>query len=114
MDGTFAFTPVSMTSSKYPKHENKKCSGRDLSGMLPSFIRSQKKLDLTYIADAYKTTSVNEGSFFLENGFFEKLAGTSQLREQIEDGLSNEEIRESWEVGLSEFREIRNAYLIYP
>jgi len=50
----------------------------------------------------------------LENGFFEKLAGTSQLRQQIEDGLSNEEIRESWEVGLSEFREIRNAYLIYP
>ena len=114
MTGTYSFTPVSMTSSKYPKHENKPCAGRDLTGMLPSFIRSQKKLDLTYLKDAFDSTVLEDDSFFLKSGFFAKLAGTSKLREQIENQLSIEEIRESWKSGLDEFKVVRNKYLLYP
>lgn len=114
MDGTHTFTPVSMTSSKYPKHENNECSGRDLTGVLPSFVRAQKKLNLAYLKDAYTSTQLNDEAFFLENGFFEKLAGTSKLRKQIINDTSLPEIRASWEEGISAFRKTRSKYLIYP
>ena len=114
MDGTHTFTPVSMTSSKYPKYENIECLGRDLTGVLPSFVRAQKKLNLAYLKDAYTSTQLNDEAFFLENGFFEKLAGTSKLRKQIINDTSLPEIRASWEEGISAFRKTRSKYLIYP
>ena len=48
------------------------------------------------------------------NPFFEKLAGTKQLRQQIIRGKSECEIRKSWQVKLDEFKLIRKKYLIYP
>ncbi|MFT5245194.1 MAG: hypothetical protein ACI8QQ_003143, partial [Psychroserpens sp.] len=42
-----------------------------------------------------------------------KLAGTKALRMQIESGVSEQEIRETWADGLSTFKKIRVAYLLY-
>ena len=39
--------------------------------------------------------------------------GTDELRKQIEAGLSEDEIRNSWQPTLSEFKEIRKKYLLY-
>ena len=50
--------------------------------------------------------------FFTE--YFELLAGTKKLRMQIINGLSIEEIRQSWEPELKYFKEIRAKYLFYP
>jgi hypothetical protein len=36
--------------------------------------------------------------------FFTKLAGTRKLQQQIEDGKSEADIRESWETGLEKFK----------
>ena len=47
------------------------------------------------------------------NSFFDKLAGTAQLRQQIIDNKSEEEIKKSWEEGISRFKEIRKKYLKY-
>jgi uncharacterized protein YbbC (DUF1343 family) len=54
----------------------------------------------------------DKDNFF--NDYFDKLAGTSSLREQIINGRSEEEIRNSWQTGLKMYRKIRQKYLLYP
>jgi uncharacterized protein YbbC (DUF1343 family) len=46
--------------------------------------------------------------------YFDKLAGTDQLRIDIINGKSEEEIRKSWEKDLNIFRQKRQKYLLYP
>lgn len=71
------------------------------------------RLQLDYLIDMYKHTPT--GKFFLKkNNFFEKLAGTARLRSQLEKGVTEEDIRASWEPGLAQFKVIRSKYLIYP
>jgi uncharacterized protein YbbC (DUF1343 family) len=53
-------------------------------------------------------------SFFLKNGAsFNRLAGNNVLINQIKQGLSENEIRKSWEPALSNFKKIRKKYLLY-
>ena len=47
------------------------------------------------------------------NNFFTKLAGTKKLQQQIEQGMSEEAIRKTWERDLTTFKELREQYLIY-
>ena len=44
---------------------------------------------------------------------FDILAGSSELREQIEAGVSIREIARSWEPGVDEFLKIRQRFLLY-
>lgn len=44
---------------------------------------------------------------------FDVIAGTTKLREQIEDGLSIESIAESWKVDEKRFADRRERYLLY-
>ena len=44
---------------------------------------------------------------------FDKLSGTSNLKKQIIEGLSESEIRDSWKEGLEKFKKIRKKYLLY-
>ena len=66
---------------------------------------------LKYLTEMYH--SVPKGKFFLKNNFFEKLAGNGDLRKQIEAGMSEEEIRATWQPALDQFKETRKKYLIY-
>ena len=52
--------------------------------------------------------------FFVSPNFFDKLAGTTKLRKQIEEGVSEEEIRASWQADLEKYKVIRKKYLLYP
>ncbi len=74
-------------------------------------VEVKKRVDLSYILDIYARTP--RGTFFLRNNFFEKLAGTTALRRQIEQGLTEQQIRLSWQPGLDNFGHIRSKYLIY-
>ena len=47
-------------------------------------------------------------------GDIDKLAGTKQFKEQIIAGVSEEEIRKSWEPGLSAYQQMRKKYVLYP
>jgi uncharacterized protein YbbC (DUF1343 family) len=51
--------------------------------------------------------------FIDQPAFFNRLAGTASLKEQLEKGWSAKEIRETWQAGLSEFMSIRKKYLLY-
>ena len=70
-----------------------------------------KTLELSYLIEAYKNTT-DKTVFF--NTFFTKLAGTKHLQKQIEQGLSEKEIKASWQAGLEQFKTKRQLYLLYP
>ena len=66
---------------------------------------------LKYLMEMYRR--VPKDQFFLKSNFFEKLAGNGDLRRQIEAGMSEAEIRSTWQPALDQFKEIREKYLIY-
>ena len=49
----------------------------------------------------------------MENSFFNKLAGNNELWQQIKNGVSEKDIRASWEPALSNYKKIRKRYLLY-
>jgi uncharacterized protein YbbC (DUF1343 family) len=104
-DYTFKFVPQPNEGAKYPKHKGEICYGEDLRE-----TKALSKLNLNYIIRAYHN-SVGQQEFF--NDFFIKLAGTTTLQSQIEAGLSEKDIRNTWTKGLSAFKTIRSKYLIY-
>lgn len=108
----FQFTPVSSPGAKYPKLENEVCYGVDLSTLLEEELFKQQQLDLSWLIQMYAAFKDKE-NFFLENGFFDKLAGTTKLREQIIAGKSEQEIRDSWQKDINTFKELRKKYLLY-
>ena len=110
--GDFTFTPTSMPGAKNPPNEGLLCRGYDLSQLPVENLRKRTQLDLSYLLDAYQNYP-DKAHFFLENGFFDKLAGSPILRQQIIAGKSEAEIREAWREGLEAFRQIRSKYLIY-
>ncbi len=100
-----SYVPKPNEGSKYPKHEGKTCFGTDLRNTeAPNF------LNLYYLIEAYQNTS-NKEDFFIP--FFEKLAGTSKLRQQIEAGLNAEEIKATWEEDLLKYRKMASKYYLY-
>ena len=111
-DTSYSFNPMSIEGvSKHPKFENEKCYGLDLSSKYSSITKKPKQIDLSYLIHFYESYP-NKANFF--NPFFEKLAGTSNLRKQIEAGWSETKIRESWQAELNSFKEMRIKYLLYP
>ena len=101
----FSFTPIPNFGAKEPTYKNIECFGEDLSA-----VAKIKQLELKWLIKSYQTT-LDKSKFF--NPFFTKLAGTKKLQQQIEAGVSETEIRRSWEDGLIAFKRIRKKYLIY-
>ena len=71
------------------------------------------KLQIKYLIEAYRLFPQKD-SFFLKNNFINLLAGTDKLKQQVIAGVSEDEIRKSWQPGIKEFKKIRNKYLLYP
>lgn len=112
---TYVFTPKSMPGAKSPIFMNEKCNGFYFDMRIPLLrdliIRDQLRLhDLTYTYENF--TDANK--FFLPNNFFNKLAGNDELMQQIKAGLTDEEIRMTWQEDLTAFKQIRKKYLLYP
>ncbi|HSV75413.1 MAG TPA: DUF1343 domain-containing protein [Bacteroidales bacterium] len=108
---TFSFTPQSVAASTNPPLLNQACFGRDLRTIPIPELQARRQIDLSYLLEAFRSYP-NKENFF--NPFFDRLAGTNLLRNQIKAGLSEEQIRLSWKPGLEAFRKIRAKYLIYP
>ena len=101
----YTFTPKSMSGAKFPKHLNTLCYGLDLRDS-----KKLSKINLEWILEAYKIS--NEKKTFFKDSF-DLLAGNYELKQQIIDGKSENQIRESWTKELSDFKKIRAKYLIY-
>ena len=101
----FSYTPKANDGAKYPKHKNKLCYGVDLRDN-----EYLNRLDLSFLMDAYKRTPETE-KFFGKT--FTIHAGTKKLQQQLEQGLSEQEIRKTWKKDLEDFKKVRERYLIY-
>lgn len=110
---SFSFTPISKLGAKYPKHKNQVCYGWDLTHLDIDLLQQKEQIDLNYILNAYQEFP-NKEQFFIDNNFFEKLAGTDHLRQQIKSGWTENEIRATWKDDLTAFKKKRKLYLIYP
>ncbi len=106
---SYVFTPQPMTGATNPKHNGTKCYGIDLSKTAPS----KNGLDLSYLIGFYDSVTASDSAFFLETNFFDLLAGTNELREQIKSGKKEAEIKATWTEGLYAFKTMRGKYLIY-
>lgn len=102
----FCFVPKPNFGAKDPLYNGKDCYGEDLTD-----IPKVKHLELKWLLKAYNETYDKEKFF---NSFFIKLAGTKKLQEQIEAGLTDDVIKETWNNGLNEFKKMRARYLVYP
>jgi uncharacterized protein YbbC (DUF1343 family) len=110
--GDFTFTPKSVEAAKNPPHKDKECTGFDLTDFGNMMMRQQKDIYLFWLIGMYENCS-DKNNFFTKDGMFELLAGTSELKKQIKDGKTEEEIKKTWEPGLKKFKETRKKYLLY-
>lgn len=109
-DMPYKFIPRSIPGmSKSPKCMGQECHGMDLRDRYDE-VKAGGHLRLDWLLSAYKNYT-GKTAFFLP--FFEKLAGTEQLRKDIEAGKSEAEIRASWQPQLEAFKRMRAKYLIY-
>lgn len=110
--GNFEFIPVPNAGSKYPPQENKLCNGYDLTNIDIEKIKNRNTLDLSYLINFYNDYEP-KNDFFLKTLFFDKLAGSDNLRKQLMARKTEEEIRASWVEGLIKYKAIRKKYLLY-
>ncbi len=110
---SFWFVPRPNEASRYPPNEGWVCKGYSFCDLPLGELRAERRINLQYLLDFYKKLP-DKSTFFLQNGYFDLLAGTYSLRKQIEAGQTEAEIRATWQPDLEAFKEIRKKYLIYP
>jgi uncharacterized protein YbbC (DUF1343 family) len=112
MDSSFTFVPVSKPGASDPPSRGELCKGYDLRKPIKELNTETKGLNLKYLLKMYALTA-DKDKFFSKPDFFDKLAGTDELRKQIIAGKTEAEIRASWQPALKEYKAIRKKYLLY-
>jgi uncharacterized protein YbbC (DUF1343 family) len=109
--GSSVFTPHSIPGvSVHPKYDGQACYGQNLIGFAENVLQTDRRLHLNWLINYYQYFKERPDFF---TSYFEKLAGTDKLRQQIKSGLNEEQIRQSWQKDLEEFKTIRKKYLLY-
>jgi len=108
---SFKLSPNSERVST-PEQRSVEYYGLDLRNYDVNKIKKAKRLNLSWLRELYNAYP-EKGKFF-NNLRFDRLVGTSTLREQIIAGKTDKEIHDSWEPGLSKYKEMRKKYLLYP
>jgi len=109
-DRGFSFIPESVPGAKNPPLLGVKCFGTDLRDAIKKKLVPESKVILDWVIEAYKEFPQKD-KFFIP--YFDVLAGGPILREQIQKGMTSEQIRATWKEGLSKFSKIREKYLLY-
>ena len=105
----YQFTPRPNFGAKDPFLNGKLCYGENLL----DYPQNLRTLNIDWLLKAYSNYKNPTQDFFLKNLFFDKLAGTDELRKQIVAEKSAAEIKDSWKKGLEDFRKIRTKYVMY-
>lgn len=100
-----SFTPIVIKGvSDNPPYKNQQCKGLKLK------LEHHEGINLSYLKEMYDAFP-NKDNFF--QPFFDKLAGTKDLKAQIKQNLHLKDIKKTWKKDLKEFKKIREKYLIY-
>ncbi len=111
--GSYSFTPKNIPGvADDPKFEGELCEGEIVMDVKDSSLFANPKVDLKWLMKFYTTNRAEDGEFFKD--FFYKLSGNKTLKDQIESGLSEAEIRKTWQADLNTYKAKRNLYLLYP
>lgn len=114
----FSYTPTGIKGmAETPLFMDQVCYGIDLRNYDVNLLVKSKQINLKWVIELYKAHPHKEKFFDskLSNQMnnVEIQTGSGLFRQQIIDGKSEEEIRASWEPGLSEYKVMRKKYLIY-
>ncbi len=107
----FFYVPKPSYGAGNPKHNNLKCFGLDLRSQPVDSLANKKSIDLYWLILAYKKMNLGEKFF---TGYFNSLAGNDVLKQQIIEGISIEEIKNSWNKDIEKYKKTRIKYLLYP
>src|SRR5688572_31258067 len=115
----FSYTPISIKGmAETPLHMDQVCYGLDLRNYDVGLLRKRKQINIQWMIELYKAYPFKEkffdSSLSREMGTIERLIGVAAFRQQIIEGKPENEIRASWEPGLSEYKKMRKKYLLYP
>jgi uncharacterized protein YbbC (DUF1343 family) len=114
---SFSFKPVSIKGmSDNPPHMNKECYGLDLRKYNTEKFKETGRINLSWLIELYNAYPFKDKFFNKnknENFGIDRLAGTDKLRKQIIAGKTEKEIRDSWEPGLSQYKNMRKKYMLY-
>jgi uncharacterized protein YbbC (DUF1343 family) len=116
---SFSYTPVSIKGmSETPLHMNEVCYGLDLRKEDIDKLKATKRINIQWMIDLYNAYPYKEKffdrSYSNQMGNIDGLVGTAMFKEQIAAGKTVKEIQDSWEPGLSKYKEMRKKYLLYP
>lgn len=116
---SFSYTPVSIPGmAETPLHMNQVCYGLDLRQYDVAQLRKLKRINLDWMIELYKAYPDKERFFdrtqSREIGNIDYLSGDFEFRKQIAQGKTADEIRATWEPALSNYKEMRKKYLLYP
>lgn len=116
---SFSYTPVSIPGmAETPLHMNQVCYGLDLRNYDIAQLRKTKRINLDWMIELYNAYPEKERFFdrtqSKEIGNIDYLSGDYEFRKQIAQGKSVKEIQASWEPALSNYKEMRKKYLLYP
>ncbi|RYY60888.1 MAG: DUF1343 domain-containing protein [Chitinophagaceae bacterium] len=117
----YSFTPKPNEGAKNSKLYGQVCYGWDLGGSTEEVLEKvDARFQLHWLIDAYKLFPQKDSFFILpksgkmEDSFFNRLAGNNELWQQLKKGVSEQQIRDSWQPALNNFKKIRKNYLLYP
>ena len=108
--GSIVYTPqIKLGEDSNPRHKGRLCYGTDYTSVsLP-----KRQIALGPLLDYYRKADSLGLQLINQRQLFDLLAGTKKLRQQLSSGLSEEEIRASWQAGLKAFQAKRAHYLLY-
>ena len=119
----YRFRPVAGPGATDPKLRDQLCYGWNVSGSVDQVSKNTGgRIQLAYLLQAYRLFP-DKNNFFISpkkenpappDWSFNRLAGNATLMQQIKDGRSEADIRNSWEPRLGAFKKIRKKYLLYP
>jgi uncharacterized protein YbbC (DUF1343 family) len=115
---SFSFTPTGIKGmAETPLFADQLCYGLDLRNYDVNLLLKSKKINLQWIMELYKASPQKEKFFDSkqsnEMNNIEIQIGSGLFRQQIIDGVSEAEIRKTWEPGLSNYKKMRRKYVIY-
>ncbi len=116
---TFSYTPTGIKGmSETPLHKDEVCYGLDLKKYDARSWRKDRRINFQWMIELYQAYPEKarffDRTYSKEIGNIDYLSGVSAFRNQIIEGKTMDEIRATWEPKLSEYKEMRKKYLIYP
>jgi uncharacterized protein YbbC (DUF1343 family) len=111
--GTMTFKPESISGvAENPKYKGETCKGHNLQEFGNFYFTTGRQLYLDWLIALYESYP-DKSAYFKDGSWFDRLAGTDELRKQIIAGLSSKEIKDSWKKELDEFKLKRAKYILY-